>query len=77
MVLEGKDCISIVRGMMGATDPKKAAPGTIREAFGIDIGRNVIHGSDSQDSASREISLFFNEQELCGYELSLTSWIYE
>jgi nucleoside-diphosphate kinase len=77
MVLEGKDCISIVQGMMGATDPKKAAPGTIREAFGIDIGRNVIHGSDSQDSASREISLFFNEQELCGYELSLTSWIYE
>jgi nucleoside-diphosphate kinase len=77
MVLEGKDCISIVRGMMGATDPKKAAPGTIREAFGIDIGRNVIHGSDSQASAAREISLFFNEQELCDYELSLTSWIYE
>ena len=47
---------------MGATD-LKAAPGTIREAFGIDIGRNVIHGSDSQDSAP-EISLFFNEQEL-------------
>ena len=71
MVLEGKDCISLVRGMMGATDPKKAAPGTISEAFGIDIGRNVIHGSDSPESAAREISLFFNEEEICNYELSL------
>ncbi|HBI27539.1 MAG TPA: nucleoside-diphosphate kinase, partial [Peptococcaceae bacterium] len=55
----------------------KAAPGTIRETFGIDIGRNVIHGSDSEASAAREMSLFFNEQELCNYELSLTLWIYE
>lgn len=77
MVLEGNDCISIARGMMGATDPKKAASGTIRETFGIDIGRNVIHGSDSEASAAREISLFFKEQELCDYELSLTPWIYE
>lgn len=77
MVLEGNDCISMVRGMMGATDPKKAAPGTIRETFGIDIGRNVIHGSDCEASATREISLFFNEQELCDYELSLVPWIYE
>ncbi|MGB4503582.1 MAG: nucleoside-diphosphate kinase [Syntrophaceticus sp.] len=77
MVLEGKGCISLVRGMMGATDPQKAAPGTIREAFGIDIGRNVIHGSDSPASAIREISLFFDDQELCSYELSLFDWIYE
>lgn len=77
MILEGKDCISLVRGMMGATDPKKAAPGTIRETFGIDIGRNVIHGSDSESSAAREISLFFDDQELMCYELSVASWIYE
>ncbi|HHV34190.1 MAG TPA: nucleoside-diphosphate kinase [Syntrophomonadaceae bacterium] len=77
MILEGKDCISLVRGMMGATDPKKAAPGTIRETFGIDIGRNVIHGSDSKSSAAREISLFFDDQELMCYELSVASWIYE
>ena len=77
MVLEGKDCISLARGMMGATDPKKAAPGTIRETFGIDIGRNVIHGSDSAASAAREISLFFDDQELMCYELSLASWVYE
>jgi nucleoside-diphosphate kinase len=77
MVLEGKDCISLVRGMMGATDPKKAAPGTIRETFGIDIGRNVIHGSDSPESADREIFLFFKEEEICNYEQSLAVWIYE
>ena len=77
MVLEGKDCISLVRGMMGATDPKKAAPGTIRESYGIDIGRNVVHGSDSPESAVREISLFFKDEELIDYELSLDSWIYE
>lgn len=76
MVLEGRDCISLVRGMMGATDPKKAAPGTIRETFGIDIERNVIHGSDSVSNAEREISLFFDEQELVCYELNLAVWIY-
>ncbi|HHW41769.1 MAG TPA: nucleoside-diphosphate kinase [Syntrophomonadaceae bacterium] len=77
MVLEGRNCISLVRQMMGATDPAKAAPGTIRGSFGIDIGRNVIHGSDSPESAAREISLFFDESELLDYGLSLESWIYE
>jgi len=77
MVLEGKDCVGMARGMMGATDPQKAAPGTIRETYGIDIGRNVVHGSDSPQSAEREIPLFFNDDELCSYELSLKSWIYE
>ncbi len=77
MVLEGRNCISLVRQMMGATDPAKAAPGTIRASFGIDVGRNVIHGSDSPESAAREISLFFDESELLDYGLSLESWIYE
>ena len=52
MVLEGKDCIAMVRGMMGATDPLKADPATIRGRYGIDIGRNVVHGSDSPASAT-------------------------
>jgi len=77
MVLEGRNCISLVRQMMGATDPVKAAPGTIRGNYGIDIGRNVIHGSDSPASATREIPLFFYETELSDYELPLESWIYE
>lgn len=77
MVLEGRNCISLVREMMGSTDPAKAAPGTIRGMFGIDIGRNVIHGSDSPESAAREISLFFDESEIMDYSLSLEKWICE
>jgi len=62
---------------MGTTNPLKAAPGTIRGDLGIDIGRNVIHGSDSLESARREISIFFKEEELVDYKLDLESWIYE
>jgi nucleoside-diphosphate kinase len=77
MVIEGKDAISAAREMMGATNPLKAAPGTIRNSFGIDIGRNVIHGSDSPVSAAREIGLFFKEEELVAYDRDVDRWIYE
>ncbi|MCG9968296.1 nucleoside-diphosphate kinase [Pelotomaculum terephthalicicum JT] len=77
MVIEGKNAISAAREMMGATDPLKAAPGTIRNSFGIDMGRNVIHGSDSPASAAREIGLFFKEEELVVYDRDLDRWIYE
>jgi nucleoside-diphosphate kinase len=77
MVLEGKDCIAMVRGMMGATDPLKAAPATIRGRYGIDIGRNVVHGSDSPASAAREIALYFSREELLDYGLDVQKWIYE
>ncbi|NPV28707.1 MAG: nucleoside-diphosphate kinase [Firmicutes bacterium] len=77
MVLEGRNCISLVREMMGATDPARAAAGTIRGSYGIDIGRNLVHGSDSPASAAREIPLFFREEELFDYSLSLAPWIYE
>jgi len=77
LVLEGRNCISLVREMMGATDPARAAAGTIRGSYGIDIGRNVVHGSDSPASAAREIRLFFREEELFNYALSLAPWIYE
>lgn len=77
MVLEGKNCISLVREMMGATDPCKAQPGTIRATFGIDIGRNIIHGSDSPESAAREIALFFDEKEIYSYNRDVDKWIYE
>lgn len=77
MVIEGKNAVSAAREMMGATDPLKAAPGTIRNSFGIDMGRNVIHGSDSPVSAAREIGLFFKEEELVVYDRDLDRWIYE
>lgn len=77
MVIEGKDAVNAAREMMGATNPLKAAPGTIRGAYGIDIGRNVIHGSDSRESAEREIALFFKEEELLDYSREIDCWIYE
>ncbi|NHM26516.1 nucleoside-diphosphate kinase [Desulfofundulus sp. TPOSR] len=77
MVLEGKDAVSTVREMMGATNPLKAAPGTIRATYGMDIGRNVVHGSDSPASAGREINLFFSPEELVDYRRDVDRWIYE
>lgn len=77
MVIEGKDAISAAREMMGATNPLKALPGTIRGSYGIDIGRNIIHGSDSPESAQREIALFFKEEELIDYSREVDCWIYE
>lgn len=77
MVIEGKDAVRAAREMMGATNPLQAASGTIRGSFGIDIGRNVIHGSDSSASAEREIALFFRKDELIEYSRSVDRWIYE
>ena len=77
MVLEGKQAVTTVRDMMGATDPLKAAPGTIRGSFGMDVGRNVVHGSDSLASAEREIGLFFRPEELIDYGRSIDTWFYE
>ena len=59
VVVEGEKAVEVVRTMMGDTDPKKAAPGTIRGDFGLDIGQNLIHGSDSEENARKEISIFF------------------
>ncbi len=64
MVLEGENVIERNREIMGATDPKKAAPGTIRNLYGENIERNVIHGSDSPESAEREIKFFFSDLEI-------------
>ena len=64
MVVEGPDAVSTVRTMMGATNPLDSAPGTIRGDFALEIGQNIIHGSDSPESAQREISLWFSPDEL-------------
>lgn len=77
MVLEGDDVISLVRKMVGATNPKEADIGTIRGDYGIDTGRNIVHASDSEESSQREINLFFDETEFCDYELPDEDIIYE
>lgn len=59
MVLSGPDAVSVVRKLMGVTDPKEAAPGTIRGDYGLSLDANIVHGSDSSESAEREIAIFF------------------
>jgi nucleoside-diphosphate kinase len=76
IVLQGKNATEIIRQMMGETDPAKASSGTIRGDFGIDIGHNLIHGSDSLENASKEIALFFSADEILDYERKLDTWIY-
>ena len=78
MVWEGQDAVAQVRRMMGETDPAESAPGTIRGDYGLDLGRNVIHGSDTEPgSAEREIDLFFDADELVDYERNDETWLYE
>lgn len=77
MVWEGKGVVAAARKIIGATNPLSSEPGTIRGDFGIDIGRNIIHGSDAVETAQREISLWFKAEELVDWSPTLTSWIYE
>ena len=77
MVLEGENAVSVCRGMMGKTNPAESAPGTIRGDYAMVTGMNIIHGSDSVESAKREISIFFKPEELISYERTSDKWIYE
>ncbi len=76
-VLEGTRAIEVVRKTMGATNPADAEPGTIRGDLSVELGRNLIHGSDGPDSAAREIALFFDESQLFDYERDVDRWIFE
>ncbi|WP_101844092.1 nucleoside-diphosphate kinase [Halobacillus sp. Marseille-P3879] len=76
MVWEGENVISTARQMMGATNPQEASPGTVRGDYGLTVGKNVIHGSDSQQSAEREIGLFFQKNEMIDYNKDNLSWVY-
>lgn len=76
IVFQGENAVQIIRQMMGETDPVKAAAGTIRGDFGIDIGHNLVHGSDSPENASKEIRLFFSAKEILEYRRDLDAWIY-
>jgi nucleoside-diphosphate kinase len=76
-VIEGPDAIDTVRKTMGATNPAQADPGTIRADFGLEIGRNLVHGSDGPDTAAYEIPLYFSEEDLLSYERAIDAWINE
>ncbi len=77
MVFEGKNAVNVVRTLVGATNPIEASPGTMRGDFGMDIGRNIVHASDSIQSAEREINLFFGKNEIFDYTRIDQPWIYE
>ena len=74
-VLEGEKAIESTRQTMGATDPKKAAPGTIRADLGINMEHNLIHGSDSPENAEKEIGIFFNPEEVLTYTRDIDRWL--
>ena len=77
MVWEANNAVEIVRNTMGQTNPVNSAAGTIRGDLGIDIGRNLVHGSDSPESAQREVNLFFRPEEILSYERAVEPWVNE
>jgi nucleoside-diphosphate kinase len=77
MALEGPKAIAAARVTMGATRPLEASPGTIRADFGLEVGRNLVHGSDSPDTARFELDLFFDELELVSWTRDTDRWILE
>jgi nucleoside-diphosphate kinase len=76
-VFEGSNAIEVVRSTMGATNPVKAAPGTIRGDLALELGRNIIHGSDGQEAAKREVALFFAKDELLDWGRDVDRWVFE
>ncbi len=76
-VFEGPRAISIVRTTIGVTDPAEATPGSLRADYGLDKGRNMVHASDSPESAEREINLFFKQDELITWQRDSDTWILE
>ncbi len=77
MVWEGPRAVSAVRQTMGATRPTEAAPGSLRHDFGLSIGRNLTHASDSPENGEKEVSLWFTPQELVHWDRPLDAWIFE
>jgi nucleoside-diphosphate kinase len=78
MAWEGENAVASIRTMMGATNPKDSAPGTLRGDYAVDMGRNIVHGSDSVESAERELKIFFNSNELLqDWNRCSEAWVYE
>ncbi len=76
-VFEGTNAVAVVRKTMGATNPAAAEPGTVRGDLALEMGRNLIHGSDSLESAGREIALFFRDDEVHTYPRDVDRWVFE
>lgn len=77
MVWEGPNAIAAARGTMGSTRPHEAGPGTIRGDLATDVGRNIVHGSDSQENAVFEIDLYFEQSELVAWSRTVDPWMFE
>ena len=77
LAVEGDNAVSVVRTLMGGTNPQEADPGTIRGDFGMTIGMNLVHGSDSVESAVRELNLFFDKNEVLDYVREIDAWVIE
>ena len=77
MAVEGQNAVEVVRRTMGETDPQQAAPGTIRGDLATSIGRNLVHGSDSTESAARELAIFFKDEEMASYPREVDAWLTE
>ena len=77
MAVEGKRAIEVVRSTMGATNPAQATPGTIRADFSLEVGRNLVHGSDGPETAAFELGLFFRDDELLSWKRDTDPWISE
>ena len=77
MVIEGPNAIEVTRNTMGATNPVNATPGTIRADYALEIGRNLVHGSDGPETAAAEVALWFDESEILSYEREVDRWILE
>jgi len=77
MVLKGNNVIQRVRTMVGATDPNKAYPGTIRGDYAQEIGRNIVHASDALETAEKEISIWFSPEEIVDYTMNDARWLFE
>jgi nucleoside-diphosphate kinase len=77
MVWEGDGVVAAARKMIGATNPLTSEPGTIRGDFGVNIGRNIIHGSDATETAQQEVSLWFKDEELVNWQPEIKAWLYE
>lgn len=75
MVLEGPEAIAVVRGMMGPTNGRQAAPGTIRGDFGLSRQMNLVHGSDGPEAAAKEVAVYFKPEELISYNTTLVEWV--
>lgn len=77
MVVEGPKAIEVTRNTMGATNPVSATPGTIRADYALEIGRNLVHGSDGPETAAAEIALWFDQSEILSYQRDADRWILE